>query len=335
MNRNLLFLLAIGFLGYVLLAGGGGVVDDELNQNTTVPNAEETTAHFTANPWNDRVLNVSVQNNISETHNLTLVTLSAIEYWNKNQNLTAYNAQLRYVSQSKQADIIVRYQHEVDCGFDAVGCAFIITNDTDVQHPEMVDIQYEKEDNYRLLRDTTVHEFGHIFGLDHDDKPHYVMDHEYYNTNDTGYAIDAENRTFPWTTRTLYYHIDESFNQSQVSQIEYGLDYYRQGADGAVPDDLRLVRTDNKWRADIEIHNGPYDDYYAYTPWVRYGDYDSDGKDELYYKINVTLHKPPVKTTGYNVASALTSVFTPNDTPPALQDNPYISDRVDWYNETA
>jgi hypothetical protein len=84
--------------------------------------------------------------------------------------------------------------------------------------------------------------------------------------------VDAADRTNPWGQDTLRVYTDDStvpqpLEETVSTQIGHALNYYNDGGEGATPDGVELVTTDQRIDADIVIktvRNSDIDDrYYA------------------------------------------------------------------------
>jgi hypothetical protein len=101
----------------------------------------------------------------------------AIEYWNgEGRTYAEREMAFEMVDNRANADIVVEYVPEMDC-WDAlaVGCAHINYEGEDKENVRSAEIEIETLHPVNQTRITVLHEFGHVVGLGHNDKPEWIM----------------------------------------------------------------------------------------------------------------------------------------------------------------
>lgn len=142
----------------VLLAGCGDVAD---------------------NPWGEKEIEVAVVNTMSDRDYAPQVNES-LRYWNEyGSRYGDYNMTFRYVTDSDDADLIIRVVPTItSCpnAADPIACSPFIESNTTVTSTQYVDIEtgFTNETTVLILK----HELGHVLGIDHGEEPMPLMAHQ-------------------------------------------------------------------------------------------------------------------------------------------------------------
>jgi hypothetical protein len=270
----------------VLVAGCSVGVDGVTDGGD--PTAESET------PWGDEEIVVAVEDGGAERDYRPLVR-QALSYWEtEGSQYAAYEASFVLEPDAADPDVVVSFVDDVDeCGDvdDPAGCAPRLSSDSRVDPPVTVEVQSNLSDESTVL--VTKHEFGHLLGLAHDDDPQSVMAHRTEVT--TALRPNATERALPWDSANLSVAVDVS-NASDPSgvreQIRHALEYYGDGAEGTVPENVSFRVVENRSDADVVIT-------YAET-LPREGDRgscaarsgvdpDGDGAVERYDHLTITI----------------------------------------------
>lgn len=127
-------------------------------------------------PWGDDPITVGIAGD-GNGREYTSIVRTATDYWAENAEYYAgYPVSFRVRPNASTPDVVVRFVSNVpDCGGteEAVGCAPYITDRAQIDRPVPVYVRtgLAADPTVRVLK----HEFGHIFGLNHDDAPHPLM----------------------------------------------------------------------------------------------------------------------------------------------------------------
>lgn len=340
-------LVALGLLGLAavvalpggpLTTGGGGDQPATGPAPTAAsPTGAPTTT--TAGPWDHRVLTVAVRNRAAPTRNVTGAVGDAITYWNAHAGYAAYPVGLRLVPNASRPDVVVRYERSITCPNhdDAIGCAPLLAADARVDPPATVQLRYDPADDRRQVRNTAIHELGHVLGVGHCDPPHWVMGASCPAPLPD--ATDATERPLAWRDHTIRVYVDAG-NVSAgerartADQVSHALAYLDGGANGSLPSDLSLVRVDDRFAADVVVT-------FAADPSCRDGvvctrnrgrDSDGDGRIE-YYTGGIVVVDPgsDVAARGWYVGWGLASELAPGHLPPTFVDAGYEERRSRWW----
>lgn len=135
------------------------------------------------NPWGEETVLVSYDTYYTDDNYRADAIREAVEYWNHNaEEYGDYSVKIRLVpDQLDRADIKVTFQGDIDiCGLNiggpTAGCTKKIEADQEVSEdvrPILLKIDGDLDEcaTEKVLK----HEFGHIYGLDHDDEPQPLM----------------------------------------------------------------------------------------------------------------------------------------------------------------
>jgi len=153
-----MFLAVVGLVGY-------GVYTDA------------TTAE---NPFEEDPIRVNLTygENVSH-HDYSAEVNATLDYWMDNdERYGNYSANWTVVNEDP--DLTIAFVDEINvCGMDVLvldeftGCAPLLNTSMDVEHDT---VRIVARDNKTAVLRTLKHEFGHIYGLNHSDRPQPLMD---------------------------------------------------------------------------------------------------------------------------------------------------------------
>ena len=232
-------------------------------------------------------------------------------------------------------DVRLRFVETVRaCGDTAfpAGCAPRLNASTGVDRPAAVAVRSGLADDATRL--VVRHEAGHLLGLRHTDRPRDVMAHE------RGLATlprpDATERANPWNDSTLTVALagDGTTDERYREELDYALDYVREGADGAVPADVSVRVVEDPEAADVTVRPVSSDDCTADegSCLVLEGvDPDRDGAIERYTSAEIRLVGLDPDAASWHVASQFVGTFHTGDSPDRLDEADARERRGDWH----
>lgn len=294
-----------------------------------------------SNPWGTDPIVVAIDAPETDRDYVALVR-EATAYWEQNANQYAgYNVTYRVDPTAESPDIVVSFVDEVPpCGDtrDAVGCAPLVTDATQLDPPEDIAVKtgLSAESTTLVLK----HEFGHTLGLRHDDAPADVMEAE--SVLYTQPQPNATERSFPWRDPEFTVYVDDA-NVSDPAgtrdQLRHAFDYYASGADGdeRVPGNLTFQFVDDPDDADIVVRfsetspcgAGAGSCFQTLGP-----DPDGDGAIETYTELRVTLVDLDTPAVGWHVGNWLAyglGMEAAEERPAPFRDASYEDRRSDWW----
>lgn len=235
---------------------------------------------------------------VSNPHNQSFAVpfRRAVAYWNNAGNgYSTYPVVFTKTNETSQADIVVQYGVSADdCGYETdernVGCAPLL----DDRSPRSLPVVARIEAGYTsdATTNTTIHELGHILGIEHGEEPMPLM------ANATVLPElsqpDARNRTNPWGRTNLTYYIPDEFTAAKQSQIRHAFDYFNWGAGGAATVDWEFEETPRRSQADIVISEGNSNDWACPSEFLSCGlayglSPDSDRQLEEYTRYRLQI----------------------------------------------
>ena len=314
-------------VGALLLAGLAGC--------TAVPESVPTgTDGDRTHPFAGETVTVSVDGTDRER---TLVA-EALDYWAANASQYAgFSVDFRVLDARTPADgtdVQVLFRETVECGDSdySAGCAPRLNASTGLDRPAPVRIQRGLADDATRL--VVRHEAGHLLGLSHDDRPRAVMAHE--RELATQPRPNASERAMPWNDSTLTVALDADgeTRERYRGELDYALDYVREGADGAVPADVSVRVVEDPEAADVTVRPVSSDDCTADegSCLVLEGvDPDQDGAIERYTRAEIRLVGLDPDAASWHVASQFVGTFHTGDSPDRLDEADARERRGDWH----
>ena len=316
---------------------GDGVAEAELTPTVTTT-APPRTASRGASPWDGPVLVVAIENEVAPERNLTGPVADALAYWNENGGYAAYDATFRLEPDAANPDIVVAYRADVDCPAhaDAIGCAPLLSADSRLDRPVTVQVGHDPADNRRQVRNTAIHELGHVLGIGHCEPPVWVMAADCAGSVDPVPA--ATERPLAWRDATLAVHVDlttvSADERSETEeQVGHALRYLEGGE--TIPANVTLRRVDDPFEADLVVafaaeascRDGAV---VCYTHRGR--DVDGDGRMDYYTAGTVTIEPgTDVEARGWYVGWAMAHQLSPGAVPAVFEDASYRERRSRWW----
>jgi hypothetical protein len=297
-------------------------------------------------PWSETEFVVAVDAGPRDsTANYTADTRAAIDFWETNaQQYLGHPVEFTLQPDATDPDVVVRVVAEVtDCGTEdhAAGCAPLAEDLREQPTPVTVRVRrgFDRESTRQVLK----HEFGHILGRGHDDRPADVMRAE--STLATEPRPDATDRPVPWSNSELAVYVDtgnvSADDRAQVrEQVGHALDYYADGAAGTVPANVSFRRVEDRAAADVVVAFPDrlpcegIDRSQGSCRQLTGIDPDSDGTSERYTRAEIYLTGLAPDAVGWHVGRWLGDAFGAadvTDLAPPFRDASYEDRRSDWW----
>jgi len=319
-----------GLLAVLVLLGGlagcGAFVEqaDSLREGGSLAGSDD-------HPFAGETVTVAVEGTDRER----ALAAEGLAYWADNASEYAdFDVEFRVLSPGATPtdgpDVHVRFVETVaacgDTEFPA-GCAPRVNASTGVDRPASVEIRRGLADESARL--VVRHEAGHLLGLTHSDRPRAVMTHE--RELATLPRPDATARANPWNDSTLTVALvgDEQYRP----ELDYALDYVREGADGAVPENVSVRVVADSAAADVTVRTVPTDDCTAGEGsclFLEGTDPDVDGAIETYTSAEIRL-VGLADAASWHIASQLAGTFHTGDSPDRLDEADTRERRGDWH----
>jgi hypothetical protein len=288
-------------------------------------------------PWpGQNELVVGIENPVGTSANMTRIVQSSLDYWEANDNQYAlYQANWTLDPDAEDPDVVVQFVEDIPyCGLyegEAIGCASLL-NQSLADPPEVARIEVGYTEDSMI--NTTKHEFGHLYGLNHSSPPQPLMAAE-----GDAKLLPVENaseREYPFNKSSLTVYIsDESSELSRdtiVTEASRALDYYAAGADGYVGEETSFSIIDNRSAADIVLNVGTGQDQCRLEAGscskVTGENLDSDRALEVYTKLEIYVFGIPEDTFAWHVGTQMTYLSNSGSPPPFDGDG---DDRDSWY----
>lgn len=238
---------------------------------------------------------------VSNPHNQSFeqAFLRAVSYWNNAGNqYSTYPVILTKTDDIAQADIVVRYGTSADdCGFvedvSHVGCAPLL----DDSRPDSIPVTVRVEAGYTAdaTAETTMHEIGHVLGIEHGEEPMPLMNES--SVIPEVEQSDAVNRTNPWGRTNLTYYIGDGLTGEQEFYIRKAFDFFENGANGDANIAWTFREVHFKGKADFIITEGSAVQWDCSADWPSCGTAyglspDADPWLEEYTRYELELDNP-------------------------------------------
>ena len=132
-------------------------------------------------PFADAVLTVRVDDDSDSDHDTVTIARDALAFWERySQEYVGFGVEFDVVD-DEEPDIVIAFADDPSgCenveGYSerVLGCAPLIRPGRSVRRPVVAHVVAGGRPTGKI-RVTTKHELGHIFGLDHDDEPRWIM----------------------------------------------------------------------------------------------------------------------------------------------------------------
>lgn len=291
-------------------------------------------------PWPGSPTVVAIDATATDGRPVEGLVADALAYWARNDDRYAdYTTTFVLRPNATDPDVVVEFVPNLTaCGADhnetTVGCAPVLSTQALADRPTTVRVEtgYTNASTTLILK----HEFGHVLGLDHSDEPTLLMV-AWTDRLQTFPQPDATDRALPWNDATLSVYVDRATlpgSDAQIDrQIGAAMAYYNGGADGYVPAELSLTRTDDRAAADIVVTGRDLDRQSNETLLGESVDTDPAIEYYTHQTILIDTDLDPA-TLGWHVGFYLgDSLVAPDriaDLPPPF-DDPRTDDRREWW----
>ena len=291
-------------------------------------------------PWGEETLTVAVRNRADPSRNVTAAVAEALAYWNRNVGYADYPAEFVLRPDAEDPDVVVWYNETIECAnhADAIGCAPLLDGGGNVDRPVDVQIRYHPEHNRRQVRNTAIHEFGHVLGLTHCEEPYWVMASACREPVPD--APNADQRELAWRDETISVYVDDrNVSESDLdetrAQVGHALAYFEDGRAEGFPANVSFVRVDDRFAADVTI--AFQDDLVCRDGAVvcdRHRGRDFDGDGHVEYHTGGTIYvgtDSDVDARGWYVGWGLSRLLAPGHVPPTFEEASYRERRSEWW----
>lgn len=183
------------------------------------------------NPWGSETVTVGITNLANESRDLSPMVSEALTYWAESEHGT-YNVSFDLRPDRSDVDLMVVFQERVECNQAVTaGCAPLLDSRDSVQErPLRVQIEagYTDTSTVTVLK----HEFGHVLGLTHSDKPQEFMTASLslMKFKEPNFA----ERRNPWMTEDIGVYVDWQNHQGDRApterQFERAFGYYEEAS---------------------------------------------------------------------------------------------------------
>ncbi|WP_128477197.1 matrixin family metalloprotease [Halorussus pelagicus] len=293
------------------------------------------------NPWAERTLTVAINNTANESRDFRPLVADALEFWSSNDTRFA-GFPINYELDPNASDpvIVIEFVDSIEsCAnvTDPAGCAPYVTANVQASPPVSIEVvgSYSNQSTALILK----HELGHTLGLDHSARPQSVMAPT--SQLRTLPRANATERRMPWADPnfTVYLNAERADDSGAArEQVRRALDYYAEGANGTVPENVSFALTENRSAADVVVA------FSGDLPCrtgdsgscgrVQGTDPDGDGALERYDHLRVTLSDIDTAAVGWHVGYWLGYGFgfeADADWPAPFRDASYDERRSEWW----
>ena len=327
--------------------GGGGATPAESAVEVAEPTATVSPSNDLGrvdsdNPWGESTLTVAIEQPANDSRNYRPLVADALSFWeNESEEYAGFPIEYELEPNASNPDLVVAFVDQIEeCNnvTDAAGCAPYLTGPRSIDRPERVEILADFTNNSTVL--VARHEIGHTLGLDHDDEPASVMTHR--STLIRLSQPNATERQFAWADPTFSVYLGtENVSNPEVvrEQVSHAMDFYGQGANGTVPENVTFVFTDNRTTADVVIA------FPEELPCAKGGgscgsrhgvDIDDDGALERFDRLTISLHDVDEAAIGWHVGYWLgfgMGFQGGEEWPQVFQDASFDERRSEWWRE--
>jgi hypothetical protein len=285
---------------------------------------------------------VGINNTASQDRNFSSLVTETLEWWESQPDAHKnYSTTFHLRPNAPDPDIEVRFVERIPpetCGVepneDVIGCADILSGQYFVKDALVrIETGYTNASTLQTIK----HEFGHIHGRLHNQSPMPLMSP---TVDDTLLPQpNVTERVLPWQSSNLTYYLasrsSDRIGQEYVKQVNRAMKYYTDGAEGDIPKNVTLTRTQNRSAADIVIINDGMNasrEDGSDANWVGLST-DSDPAWEYYTSYKMVLTGLDTDRYGWHVGYWLGFAFGAENIsklPPPF-DEPEEDPREDWW----
>jgi hypothetical protein len=284
------------------------------------------------NPWKKDTVVVGVRASDGGPPRSGVVR-EAVAYWEERDGTYGhYLVDFAVQPNATDPDVVVEFTDTVTCQGETgwLGCAPVLRASSNVSGTQVVQIDagYTNESTLRTLK----HEFGHLLGIKHGEAPMPLMSPTQVSV--TLPRTDVTNRENPWSETVVeiyveYDSVPASEREAVERQIGRTVDYYNDGAEGTVPEDVTFLETQDRAEAEVIVT-------FPDTLWCENGgsgscgqnwgyDTDDDGALEYYSDTYVGISGVATDAVGWHVGYWIGHTLTNGDAdagmPPAFNGN--------------
>lgn len=294
-----------------------------------------------ANPWGESTLTVAINNTANDSRDFRPHVEHALDYWsNVSEEHLGFSVEYDLEPNASDPDLVIRFVEQIgECAnvTQPAGCAPFLTEPGHVSRPVTMAVvgSYSNESTRLIVK----HELGHTLGLNHSDEPQDVMAPT--SQLDTLPQPNATERELPWDDSNFTVYLDaESADDSEAvrEQVRSAFDYYADGANGTVPENVTYEFVENRTDADVVVNvtdDLPCRDTRTGSCGRVHGnDPDGDGALERYDELRISLSAIDADAVGWHVGYWFGYGFGFEDEsewPDAFRNATYEDRRGEWW----